>query len=143
MSYLAYSHLSRRVVDVTHIRVQLCGMFTQGGERRKKRRRGRTSWLVNKLGLSRSDYPMERRGVVDADALDDDLEPAREAALARRAFVQRVFVRSVFSRDGAEPVGAARRALRSSAGAARGAAHARRGRVSDRARGDERRVPRD
>jgi Type I phosphodiesterase / nucleotide pyrophosphatase len=30
----------------------------------RRRRRGRTSWLVAKLGLSRSDYPLERRGFI-------------------------------------------------------------------------------
>ena len=32
--------------------------------RRARRRRGRTSWLVGKLGLSTSDYPADRRGFI-------------------------------------------------------------------------------
>ena len=37
----------------------------QGRSRKSKRkRRGRTSWLVAKLGLSRSEYPPERRGFI-------------------------------------------------------------------------------
>ncbi len=31
---------------------------------RRQRRRGRTSWLVGRLGLSKSDYPPERRGFI-------------------------------------------------------------------------------
>lgn len=38
--------------------------MTDVGRRQRPRRRGRTSWLVRRLGLSQSDYPPERRGFI-------------------------------------------------------------------------------